>query len=48
MNAPGKTLEAARNRLMAAVALESEAGVKRVYRGRDWKPRIAELHAEQK
>ncbi len=44
MNAPGTTLEAARNRLMAAVVLESDVGVKRFIE-QDWKPRIAQLRA---
>ena len=44
MTAPGTTMEAARNRLMAAVALESEAGVKSFIE-RDWTPRIAALRA---
>jgi hypothetical protein len=37
-------LEAVRNRLMAAVALESETGVKRFIE-QDWKPRVAQLRA---
>jgi hypothetical protein len=44
INAPGKTLEAARNRLLAAIVLESEAGVKRFVE-EDWKPRVADLRA---
>ena len=44
MDAPGKTLEAARNRLLAAMVLESEPGVRRFIE-QDWKPRIADLRA---
>jgi len=44
MNAPGKSLEAARDRLLAAIVLESEPGVKRFFE-QDWKPRVAELRA---
>jgi hypothetical protein len=44
MNAPGKSLDAARNRLLAAVVLESETGVKRFIE-QDWKPRMTDLRA---
>jgi hypothetical protein len=44
MTAPGKSMEAARDRLLAAIVLESEDGVKRFIE-QDWKPRIADLRA---
>lgn len=42
MNTPGKTLDAAKTRLLAAIALESEAGVQRFFE-QDWTPRMKEL-----
>jgi hypothetical protein len=44
MNAAGKSLDAARDRLLAAIVLESEAGVKKFVE-QDWKPRMADLRA---
>jgi hypothetical protein len=44
MNAPGDSLDAARNRLFAAMALGSESGVQR-FIDHDWSPRIAQLRA---
>jgi hypothetical protein len=46
MKAPGKTLEAAKLRLLAAVVLESEPGMKRFF-DEDWTPRMKALHAGQ-
>ncbi len=42
MHAPGNSLLAARDRLLAAIVLESEAGIKRFFE-EDWKPRVAQL-----
>ncbi len=42
MSVPGKTLDAAKTRLLAAVALESEEGVKNFF-DNDWTPRMKPL-----